>query len=173
MPFEHSFTIEEWSLLRETPFKVILAAVAADVRGPIGAASTEMVIGARSLVTSATARFAGNSLIMGILTEVAEDPANESEISLDDEQARLAATVEAIAFSQNASVALAAHADQIEAEQYKQWVFDAAAAVAEATRSGGILGFGSVKVSEKEQEFLNHLRIALGLSESSDEAEAE
>ncbi len=173
MPSETSFSTSEWSLLKELPFKVILAAVAADVKGPIGAAGKEMVIGARSLVSSATSHYAENSLIMGILAEVAEDPANESEIALDDDQARQSVIVEALAFCQNASVLLTGHADAAEADQYKQWVYDAAAAVAEATKSGGILGFGAVTVSDKEEAFLIQLRLALGIDENASNEETE
>jgi len=173
MPSETSFSTSERSLLKELPFKVILAAVAADVKGPVGAAGKEMVIGARSLVSSATAQYAENSLIMGILAEVAEDPASESEIALDDDQARQSVIVEALAYCQNASVLLTGHPNDVEVAQYRQWVYEAAAAVTEATKSGGILGFGAVTVSDKEEAFLIQLRLALGIGDEATPATEE
>src|SRR5215212_9649212 len=101
------FETADWVLLKELPFKVILAAVVADVRGPVGAARREMTLGAHELVKSAPTTYAGNGLIMGVLGEVADDPAAEEEISLDDDEARHAAVVEAIALSEQANALLA------------------------------------------------------------------
>lgn len=164
MPSESDFAPEEWTLLKELPFKVILAAAVADVRGPIGAASKEMVVGARRLVREATASYADNRLIMGVLEEAAGDPADEEEISLDDELARQAAIVEALALSERAALLLGDRGANSESTQYRQWIHNAASAAASATKSGGFLGFGADRISDPEQEFLTQLENALGLS---------
>lgn len=164
MPSESDFAPEEWTLLKELPFKVILAAAVADVRGPIGAASKEMVVGARRLVREATSNYADNALIMGVLADAADDPANEAEISLDDELARQAVIVEALSLSERAALLLGNRDNASESTQYRRWVHSAARAAASATKSGGFLGFGADRISEPEEEFLTQLENALGLS---------
>jgi hypothetical protein len=169
MPPEVVFAPEEWALLKELPFKAILAAVVVDVRGPIGSASKEMVLGARQLVREATQNYAGNTLVMGVLQDVANDAADEAEISLKDELARQAAIVDAFEMSKNATLLLADRADSDEGAQYRQWVFDAARATTAATKSGGFLGIGSERVSDGEEEFLGQLQVALGLATPDEE----
>ena len=164
MPSESDFAPEDWALLKELPFKVILAAAVADVRGPIGAASKEMVVGARRLVREATANYVDNQLIMGVLADAADDPADEDEIELDDELARQAVIVEALALSERAALLLGDREDGSESTQYRQWIHNAARAAAAATKSGGFLGFGADSISEPEEEFLAQLENALGLS---------
>jgi hypothetical protein len=169
MPPEAVFAPEEWALLKELPFKAILAAVVVDVRGPIGAASKEMVLGARQLVREATQNYAGNTLVMGVLQDVADDAADEAEISLKDELARQSVIVDALEMSSRATLLLADRADSEEAAQYRQWVYDAAQAATAASKSGGFLGFGSERVSDGEEEFLGQLQVALGLATPDEE----
>ena len=164
MPSESEYTPEDWALLKELPFKVILAAAVADVRGPIGAASKEMVVGARRLVREATANYADNPLVMQVLADAADDPADEDEIHLDDELARQAVIVEALSLSERAALLLGDREDGSESTQYRQWILNAARAAAAATKSGGFLGFGADRISGPEEEFLTQLENALGLS---------
>lgn len=163
MPPETAFAPEEWTLLKELPFKAILAAVVVDVRGPIGAASKEMVLAARRLVREATQNYSGNALVMSVLQDVADDAAEEDEIALNDELARQSAIVAALELSERATLLLADRVENAEAAQYRQWVYDAAQSATAATKSGGFLGFGSDRVSDGEEEFLEQLRVALGL----------
>jgi hypothetical protein len=164
MPSEIEFAPEDWVLLNELPFKVILAAAVVDVNGPVGAASKEMVYGARKLVREARASYAGNRIIAEVLTAAADDESESDEISLDDELARQAAIVEALALSERAALLLGDHDDADESTQYRQWVFNAARAAAAATKSGGFLGIGADDISDPEEEFLTQLENALGLS---------
>jgi hypothetical protein len=159
---DSTFAPADWQLLKDLPFKVILAAVVSDPKGPIGASHTEMSRGARELVQSAVTEYSGNTLIMTVLSEVADDPASESEISLDDKDARQAALVEAIALSQRANSVLADHSNVSEAEGYLIWVYAAAEAAIRATKTRGFLGMGRSDVSDVEQQFLDQLRAALG-----------
>ncbi len=163
MSSDVDFETAEWTLLKELPFKVILAAVVADVRGPLGAARKEMALGARELVKSATSEYTDNGLVTGVLADVADDPATEEEISLDDDEARQAAIVEAIALSSQANAILTDHTAPGESAAYMKWIYDAAEAAIKATRSGGFLGLRTSAVSSKEQDFLEQLRVALGI----------
>lgn len=158
------FSPQDWTLLKELPFKVILAVIVSDPSGPLGAASIETVHAARKLVNEATSHYANNALIMNVLREVADDPALEEDIHLDDDEARHAAIVEGIALSERANRLLVARPDATEAEEYKRWIYDAACAAAGATKSGGVLGFGASEFSDAEKDFLEQLRLALGLA---------
>lgn len=164
MTSEIEYAPGDWTLLKELPFKVILAAVVAEPRGPLGAANTETIHAARRLVQEATTLYADNALIMGVLHDVAGDPATEEDISLDDDEARQAAIVEAIALSERATLLLAGRNDAGQLAEYKQWIFDAAKAAIDATKSGGFLGFRAEQVSDNEEQFLIQLSIALGLT---------
>jgi hypothetical protein len=165
MPSDIEYSPEEWALLNELPFKVILAAAVVDVKGPIGAASKEMVYGARKLVREAKANYSGNRIIAESLAAAANDDGNNDEISLDDELARQAAIVEALSLSERAAILLGDHDDADQSTQYQQWVFDGARAAAAATKSGGFLGIGAEDISDAEEEFLTQLKNALGLSD--------
>ena len=161
MPSEVDFAPEEWALLTELPFKAVLAAICADVRGPVGGAGKETVLAARRLVREATSTYPDNALIMGVLQTVAGDDADEADIKLKDDQARLAAITEATALGARANALLANHDGGAETAQYKQWVFDGARAAVNATKSGGFLGFGASRVSDDEAAFLQELATAL------------
>ena len=50
-----------------------------------------------------------------------------------------------------------------ESTAFKGWVLGIAQATAEATREGGFLGIGAVRVSEKEEDALTTLRREMGL----------
>ena len=50
-----------------------------------------------------------------------------------------------------------------ESNAFKSWVLGIAQATAEASREGGFLGIGSVRVSEKEEDALITLRREMGL----------
>lgn len=168
MASEIEYAPDEWSQIKELPFKVIFAAVVADVRGAVGAAGKESIIGARMLVQAATSTYADNSLVMGVLSAVADDQTEDDDISLRDHLAREAAITEAYARSENVSAIFARHGDGDESIQFRQWIYDSAKAVCNATESGGFLGLGAKRISDDELEFLSKLSFALGLPPDDD-----
>ncbi len=70
---------------------------------------------------------------------------------------------EALAYCRRA-VALIRSRDEVEQQEYRQWVYEIACAVAEASRTGGFLGFGGKQVSEAEAAMLSQLAAALDVS---------
>ena len=50
-------------------------------------------------------------------------------------------------------------------ETYRKWLVYLAQATAEGSKEGGFLGFGAVRVSEREQYALDQLAIRLGVTE--------
>ncbi|MCC6791515.1 MAG: hypothetical protein IT336_07525 [Thermomicrobiales bacterium] len=168
MSSQSAFSAEEWSLLKELPFKVIFAAVVVDVRGPVGAASKEMEDAAKRLVKGATEHYPENDLIIGILRDVVAEAADDEQIALDDEEARQATIVEALALSERATALLSDLAEPHLGAEYRQWIFDAAQAATASTHSGGFLGIGAERVSDGEEAFLAQLRVALGLEQANE-----
>ena len=59
---------------------------------------------------------------------------------------------------------LAAKASPAEAQAYKQMLVDVAQQAADASNEGGFLGFGGVRVSDKEKAFIAEVKRAAGLA---------
>jgi hypothetical protein len=49
-------------------------------------------------------------------------------------------------------------------DAFRRWLLDVAQGAADATKEGGVMGFGAVRVSEGEQAMLEKLRSTLGVS---------
>jgi hypothetical protein len=59
---------------------------------------------------------------------------------------------------------VAAKASPAEAEAYKQMLLGVAQQAADASKEGGFLGFGGVRVSDKEKAFIAEVKAAAGLA---------
>jgi len=59
---------------------------------------------------------------------------------------------------------VAAKASPAEAEAYRQMLLGVAQQAADASKEGGFLGFGGVRVSEKEKAFIAEVRSAAGIA---------
>jgi len=72
--------------------------------------------------------------------------------------------------TRQASEILAAKASSEDAAAYKLWLLETAAAVCAAARTGGFLGIGGERISEKEQAFLDNLAEAFEIPTETDAA---
>ena len=59
---------------------------------------------------------------------------------------------------------VASKASPAEADAYRQLLVSVAQKAAEASKEGGFLGFGGVRVSDKEQAFIAEVRKAAGVA---------
>ncbi len=59
---------------------------------------------------------------------------------------------------------MAAKASPAEAQAYKQMLLGVAQQAADASKEGGFLGFGGVRVSDKEKTFIAEVKAAAGLA---------
>lgn len=152
----------EWTLLRELPFKIILATIVSDVHGVVGSAGKETIVGARQLVAEGK-KLLTVPLIAGLLLEMATEGVgpDDAPIKLRDEDARTASMDLALSESDGAARILGGKAAPEEAAAYKRWVYGAATSVATAAKSGGVVGLGAKLVSDDETEFLERLAKAL------------
>lgn len=146
------FDESEWLKVRSGPLTATYHVATASMSGPVGlvkefTAATDAVseatksAGAESLVGAAF----GDGLAQDQLTQLAKDRP-ESRALLD---------------GLHESVALIARKSPADAQAYRDIVMNAAQRAAEASKEGGILGFGGTKVSEAEQRALNDIRNAL------------
>ncbi len=162
MSNKESYTSDEWSLLRSTPTFVAAGVAAADPGGIFGALK-EATAGA-----SAFAEFAASHAGVELFSALAADksfPAMPDPQSLlgqgDGAQQAINFQHAVIARSQDALSVVAQKGSPAEAAGYKALLNAVAESVANAATEGGFLGFGGVRVSDKEKSFLAALAAAL------------
>ena len=164
MAAEPNFTGPEWGLLRDLPYEEILAAIVVDGERKGWQVDKEMSVAAQQLAADAKNAL-DNPIILRVVTEMSQGGTDSGsrKVDLKDERARSSAVESALA----ASVAAAALLTRVPADQaqaYKQWVFNAAVAVARAVKSGGVLGIGDQEISDDENAFLDRLDASLELN---------
>lgn len=157
------FDPEDWRRIGALPMLVGMAVTAADPGGLWGAVreSTAMTsaalrgpeTGGNALIDAVVAGFAGSDT-RGAVTDLLRDQIRgKTPAEIVD---ALVTEVERL------SLLVGSKAPDL-APAFRAWLMDIARHVAEAGTEGGFLGFGGVKVSEKEAATLERLRTALGL----------
>ncbi len=162
MSTKESYTSDEWSLLRSTPTFVAAGVAAADPGGIIGALK-EATAG-----VAAFADFAARHAEVQLFAALAQDtsfpamPDPRTLLGEGDSAAQSANFQTAvIARARDALAVVAAKGSAAEADGYRQLLLAVAETVANAATEGGFLGFGGVRVSDKEKNFLAALAAAL------------
>jgi hypothetical protein len=165
MTRQHSFTADEWTLLRLAPSLVWGEIIAAEPTG-IFASIKEAVAGARGM----TEAFRSNSELELFRALAADqsipgfpDPKTLLGEGPRDQQMQnfKAAVLEHV----RAAVDLVAQkASPAEAGVYRKMLVDIAERAANASKEGGFLGFGGVRVSDSEQAFINEVKRAAGIA---------
>ena len=77
---------------------------------------------------------------------------------------RVKSTAAGSALKAKADALVAAKATPAEAQAYKAMLVSVAEQAANASKEGGFLGFGGVRVSDKEQAFIAEVRAAAGIA---------
>lgn len=162
MAAKQDFTAQEWAKLLEGSMLASVAITAAEPSGLWGMMQ-EGFANASSIISGANST-------SGIVKDIVSDikTAEGRTIAQDSLKARLkglgAAEVAAAAIAALGEIAQIADAKGgADAAGYKQWVYASAEKVANAASEGGFLGFGGVKVSDKERATLAQLASALKL----------
>jgi hypothetical protein len=168
-----SFSDEEWALVKAAPMMAANLVVVADPSGPVGL--TKEIMAAGKVVADKTSPFAQNGIVAAILVEWDEvaKQAKESKTSAQDlarqqmpemPQFQDAAEMAAWVTENLAKVAdLVTEKAPPEAAGFKEWVYEAAVAAANAGREGGFLGIGGEYVSAPEQAALDQIKGLLKL----------
>jgi len=160
-----AFTDEEWTLLRVTPSFVSVGVAAADPLGLFGLIS-EALAGARAAAESLNAK-----RDVGLFSALAADA---SVPPLPDVDALLGAGADA-ARMQNFKDAALEHVERAiellerkassnEVDAYRLLLLRVAQEAANASKEGGFLGIGGVRVSEKERAFIDSVKAAAGIA---------
>jgi len=168
-----TFTPEEWKHVLESVMLSGMAVTAADPSGLIGVLKESMATG-RSLL-AAKSDPQSNELVRAVAAdfETSEGRQAAREQLKSTLQGSSAGDVKArsIAALHGIATLIEAKAPD-DAAGFKTWLQHIAAGAAEAANEGGFMGFGGVKVSDKERATLAELSGALGLRPDGDTASA-
>lgn len=165
MAKQDSFSTDEWALLRLAPMFVASGTAAADPSG-LFASLKESLAGARGV---AEAYQANNGLeLFGALAADRSLPGMPDPKSLLGEGPREQQMLnfkQAVLDKARAAMELVQRkASPAEAEAYRAMLVGVAEKAAEASKEGGFLGFGGVRVSDKEQAFIAEVKRTLGVA---------
>jgi hypothetical protein len=165
MTQKSAFSSEEWDLLRLVPALISAGMVAADASGlfaTIKEASAGMSSMAKSFHTS-------DAELMHAFAEDRSTPhiPDPRELMGQGDRALQRMNLKSSALSRlhEALALLQRSATPEESQAYQQMIYKVAEDVANASKEGGFLGFGGVRVSPGEQSFLDELRSILKLAE--------
>lgn len=165
MAKQDSFTSEEWNLLRLAPSMVSGGMSAADPSGIFGSIK-EATAGAAGM---AQAFKSGGGL--ELFASLAADrsipgmPDAKSLLGEGSREQQMQNFKNAVLQRVKSAVDLvASKASPAEADAYKQMLASVAQKAAEASKEGGFLGFGGVRVSDKEQAFITEVKRTIGLA---------
>jgi len=165
MAKQETFTTEEWTALRLAPSLVAGGVAAADPSG-IFSSVKESFAGARGVAEAFKAH--GNLELFAALAADRSMPGMPDSKALLGEGSReqqMQNLKRAVLERARAAVALvAAKATPAEAEAYRQMLVSVAEQAANASKEGGFLGFGGVRVSDKEQAFITEVKTATAVA---------
>jgi hypothetical protein len=158
----------EWTILTELPIRVLAASMRADDSGDFGLL-LQQATGLAELSSKAN-EYASSSLVQRVFEHYKSDGDGEAQTLQLSEQWIERLLPDTLQRARQANEILEAKASDEDAAAYKLWLLETAAAVCAAARTGGFLGFGGERISEKEQAFLDDLAEAFAIPTDSDEA---
>ncbi len=161
MAQQDRFTSEEWALLRLAPALVASGVTAADPSG-IFSSIKESVAAAKGVAEA----FKANTSLE-LFAALAADrsipgmPDPKSLVGDGSREQQMESLKNAVLERVRSAVAVVgAKATMAEAEAYRQMLVSVAEQAANASREGGFLGFGGVRVSDKEHAFITEVKAA-------------
>ena len=158
MTNQADYSPEEWKAISEAPVSVALLVVTADISGPIGL-TQELVATAKTTLEAGT--HSSSALLQSIVASL------ESKDRPKPERPKVSGKPEKVGQVMietiTADVAIVEQKAPAEVDAYKDWLMAIAVQVANASREGGFLGFGSTRVSGGELAALDHLATTLGV----------
>lgn len=164
MELRTKFDPEDWQKIVALPMLVGMTVTAADPGGLWGAVRESTAMTSSVLRGDAAG---GNALIDAVVAgfSAPETRGAVSGLLRDEIRGRQPAEIveSLVAEVERLSLLIADKAPDV-APGFRAWLMDIATKVAEAGTEGGFMGFGGVKVSDKEAATLDRLRAALSLS---------
>lgn len=163
MAKQDSFTSEEWTLLRLAPSLVASGTAAADPSG-LFSSIKESLAGAKGMAESFKAN-SGLELFAALAADrsIPGMPDPKTLLGEGPREQQMQNLKTAVLERVESAVALvASKASSAEAQAYRQMLVSVAEQAANASKEGGFLGFGGVRVSNKEQAFITEVKTASG-----------
>lgn len=165
MARQETFTSDEWTLLRVVPSFVAGGVAAADPSG-IFSSVRESFAGAKGVVEAFEAN-AELELFAALAADrsmpgMPDPKALLGEGTREQQKQNLKRAV--LERVRSATALVAAKATPDEAEAYRQMLVRVAEQAANASKEGGFLGFGGVRVSDKEHAFITEVKTASGIA---------
>ena len=165
MAKQDAFTAEEWTQLRLAPSLIASGVAASDPSG-LFASLKEAAAGARGMADAF--KTGGNLELFAALAADRSIPGLPDPKSMIGEGSRdqqmqnfKTAVLERV---KSASELVARKASPEEASAYRRMLVDIAGKAADASNEGGFLGFGGVRVSDKEKAFISEVGKAAGIA---------
>ena len=162
MSTQASFTMEEWTLLRIVPPLVAGGVSAADPSGIFGAVK-EAAAGMKEMIESlhedSKLELMGAILADKSIPGMPDPKTLIGEGNREQQIENLKSAV--LGRIKEAMNVLNRKATPEEAQAYKKMIMDVAEKAAGASKEGGFLGFGGVRVSAAEQSYLNEVKASL------------
>ena len=156
MTSKQDFTNEEWTRIRRAPLVAGVAISLADPGGPIEVAKETMAsLRAATLPPSQEELLAAVALEVQALAQQRQNPLGDFRPTSDQHVVEELGAVNEL---------VTAKASPQEAEAFRRWLVAAAQAAADAAKEGGFMGFGAEQVSAGEQQMLDRVRGALGMT---------
>jgi hypothetical protein len=149
------FTDEEWQRLGRSPLVAGMAISFADPGGPIEAVK-ETNAALRTVLQAAESGEHGD-FVQTVAKDVADQARNRHNPMADFKPRGSDARQEIEDEMRAVNALLVAKATPEEADQFREWLKQAAQASALAAKEGGFLGFRAERVSENEQQMLDKL----------------
>ena len=165
MAKQDTFTPEEWTLLRLAPSIVASGTSAADPSG-IFSSVKEALAGATGMAEAFKAN-SGLELFAALASDrsIPGMPDPKSILGEGTREQQMQNFKEAVLERVKSAVDLVAKkASPAEADAYRNMLVAIAQKAAEASKEGGFLGFGGVRVSDAERAFIAEVRSAAGLA---------
>jgi hypothetical protein len=169
-----NFTDEEWLTLLRAPLQAIVGVCLADRVDPVSflqeLKAGVAIVGEELRRTDLVGDLAP-AVIGSIAALDASDPLDGEQLLLK-KQFELLGLIQtfksskegrdsAVAHLQKVAAILDAKVTGVQATELKEWLLSVAVKVAESQREGGILGIGSSRISDKENEVLKKIAEAL------------
>jgi hypothetical protein len=149
------FTDEEWQRLGRAPLVAGMAISFADPGGPIEAVK-ETNAALRTVLQAAESGDHGD-FVQGVATDVAEQARHRHNPMAGFKPRGADARDEILEELRKVEALLVAKTTPEEADQFREWLKQAAQSTARAAKEGGFLGFNAQRVSENEQQMLERL----------------
>jgi hypothetical protein len=160
------FSPVEWTVLTELPIRVLAASMHADESGEFGLLM-QQATGLTELSSRAN-EYSSSDLVQRVFEHYKSHGDGEAQTLQLSEQWIERLMPDTIERARQATDILAKRADPEDAAAYKLWLLQTAAAVCAAARTGGFLGIGGERISEKEQAYLDDLAAAFEIPSDSD-----